>query len=58
MTQIGVYGFRADEESGPTVAGLKTRLEGIATALDLEEGIALLDRKSKITSKAATTSRR
>ena len=41
-----------------TLVQLGMRLEGIATALDLEEGIALLDRKSKITSKAATTSRR
>ena len=41
-----------------TLVQLGMRLEGIATALDLEEGIAFLDRKSKITSKAATTSRR
>jgi len=41
-----------------TLVQLGMRLEGIATALDLEEGIAWLDRKSKITSKAATTSRR
>ena len=41
-----------------TLVQLGMRLEGIATALDLEEGIAFLDRKSKITSKATTTSGR
>ena len=41
-----------------TLVQLGMRLEGIATALDLEEGIALLDRKCKITSKATTTSGR
>jgi len=37
-----------------TLVQLGMRLEGIATALDLEEGIAFLDRKSKITSKATS----
>ena len=37
-----------------TLMQLGMRLEGIATALDLEEGIAFLDRKSKITSKATS----
>ena len=41
-----------------TLVQLGMRLEGIATALDLEEGIAFLNRKSKITSKATTTSGR
>ena len=41
-----------------TLVQLGMRLEGIATALDLEEGIAFLDRKSKITSKTTTTSGR
>jgi rsbT antagonist protein RsbS len=41
-----------------TLVQLGMRLEGIATALDLEEGIALLDRKSKIPSRATTTSGR
>ena len=40
-----------------TLVQLGMRLEGIATALDLEEGIAFLDRKSKITSKATTSGR-
>ena len=37
-----------------TLVQLGMRLEGIATALDLEEGIAFLDRKSKITSRATS----
>jgi len=37
-----------------TLVQLGMRLEGIATALDLEEGIAFLNRKSKITSKATS----
>jgi rsbT antagonist protein RsbS len=41
-----------------TLVQLGMRLEGIATALDLEEGIAFLNRKSKITSKATSTSGR
>ena len=41
-----------------TLVQLGMRLEGIATALDLEEGIAFLNRKSKITPKATTTSGR
>ena len=41
-----------------TLVQLGMRLEGIATALDLEEGIAFLDRKCNITSKATTTSGR
>ena len=40
-----------------TLVQLGMKLEGIATALDLEEGIAFLDRKSKITSKATTSGR-
>src|SRR6266487_4003793 len=37
-----------------TLVQLGLRLEGISTALDLEEGLAFLDRKSKITSKATS----
>ncbi len=37
-----------------TLVQLGMRLEGIATALDLEEGIAFLNRKSKITSRATS----
>ena len=40
-----------------TLVQLGMRLEGIATALDLEEGIAFLNRKSKITSKTTTSGR-